>query len=108
MIPGVRLALLLALVLAGHAAAQSAMSREEFLASEEDDGWLRIGEFGKRWPGVPIREETARDTIRFRLSSGQVHVCPGYDGYTLKVFFLKAVEGTETVVVFRSENKRGE
>lgn len=84
------------------------MSREEFLDSEQDDGWVRIGEFGKSWPAVPLREQIAEDSIRFRLASGQVHAYPGYDGYTLRVVFLKAVDGTETVVVFRSEKKRGE
>jgi hypothetical protein len=101
-------AVIFALALAGAASSQSAVSREDFLADQEDHGWVRLGEFGRVWPAVPVREQTGEDFVVFRLSSGQAHGYRGYTGYSLKVVFLNAADGTETVVVLRSKTKRSE
>lgn len=64
-----------------------------------------MGRFGDFWPAKAVRVEQSRDEIRFRAEEASRHY-PCLEGYDLRVVFLEAEGGKETVVALRSKRKR--
>jgi hypothetical protein len=79
-----------------------------FFAEQQAAGWVTVGRFGGRWPATPVREIEADDGIRFVRANGTPHHYSGFDGYRMKAVFLRAENGEENIVVFRSRDRRSD
>lgn len=77
----------------------------DLVADQQTAGYLRVGTFGKNWPAQVTEIINDANSIAFVKGDGTKHNYTGFDGYQMKVVRLKAGE-RETIVVFRSEEKR--
>ena len=68
-------------------------------------GFVRTGYFGKFWPASVADIATGRDEIKFVRQNGTPHHYKGFGGYNMKMVRLWS-GNKETIVVFRSEEKR--
>lgn len=78
---------------------------EELLADQQAAGFVRTGYFGKFWPATVTEIATDRNEIKFVRQNGTQHHYTKFDGYEMKMVRLMA-GNRETIVVFRSANKR--
>jgi hypothetical protein len=68
-------------------------------------GFVRTGYFGEFWPASVADIVTGRNEIKFVRQDGTPHHYKGFDGYNMKM--VRLWRGyKETIVVFRSEEKR--
>lgn len=81
-------------------------SLEELAADQREAGYLRTGSFGRHWPAMVTEIQTDDDGIRFVRKNGTPHEYTGFDGYRMQVVHLSGPGDQETVVVFRSAQKR--
>jgi len=81
-------------------------SLEDLVADQQAAGYIRTGYFGKHWPATVIEIQTDDDGIRFVRRNGTSHNYTGFNGYHMKVVHLSGPGEQETIVVFRSANKR--
>ena len=81
-------------------------SLEELVADQRAAGYLRTGYFGNHWPAMVIEVQTDDDGIRFIRRDGTPHNYTGFEGYRMKVVHLSGPGELETIVVFRSADKR--
>ncbi len=81
-------------------------SLEELVADQKAAGYLRTGYFGKHWPATVTEIQVDDDGISFVRKNGPRHSYTGFDGYRMKVVHLSGPGEQETVVVFRSVDKR--
>jgi hypothetical protein len=80
-------------------------SLKELVAHQQSAGFVRVGLFGAVWPAKVAEVQIEQDRISFVRGDGTRHNYNRFDGYTMKMVRLKQ-DGQETIVVFRSENKR--
>jgi hypothetical protein len=92
-------------VLAACGGKKTYSSLGEFTRAQEEEGFVVLGMFDDSWPATIVEEREARDEISFTRANGTPHRYPGYTGYTLKVVRLKAEDGSEGIIVFRSKDK---
>ena len=97
---------LLALAACGEPQQKEFDSFGALMKAQKQAGFVWLGTFGDSWPATVVEERTAEDEISFTRSNGTPHTYPGYTGYTLKVVRLKAKDGEEVLIVFRSKEKR--
>ena len=81
-------------------------SYDDFINTQEAQGFVFLGRFGKSWPAEIIEVKRAMHEIAFELQGGSKHRYPGYDGYELKVVRLIDKNEKETVIVLRSKEKK--
>ncbi len=81
-------------------------SLEELVVDQQVAGYVRTGTFGDHWPAQVIAIQTADDGIGFVRRNGTPHNYTGFAGYRMKVVRLNGPGEQETIVVFRSTNKR--
>ncbi len=81
-------------------------SLQDLVADQQAAGYLRTGYFGKHWPATVIEIRTDHDGISFVRQNGTRHNYTGFGGYRMKVVRLSGPGEQETLVVFRSANKR--
>ena len=80
-------------------------SLKDLEADLRAQGFVRTGYFGKFWPASVADIATGRDGIKFVRQDGTPHHYKGFDGYNMKMVRLWR-GNKETIVVFRSEEKR--
>ena len=80
-------------------------SLEELVADQEDEGFVKIGYFGKSWPAKVVEIQLDDDAVSFVRKNGVKHNYTNFDGYRMKMVRLIS-DGRETIVVFRSRQKR--
>jgi hypothetical protein len=78
----------------------------ELVADQRVAGYLRTGYFGNHWPAMVIEIQTDDDGIRFIRRDGTPHNYKGFEGYRMKGIHLSGPSEEETIVVFRSADKR--
>lgn len=81
-------------------------SLEELAADQQAAGYVRTGYFGQHWPATVVEIDTDDDGIRFVRKNGTPHNYTGFDGYRMKMVRLDASGDRETIVVFRSAERR--
>ena len=81
-------------------------SLEALLAAQQARGYLRIGLFGGSWPAMVTEVLNGNDAISFTKKDGSRHNYQGFDGYRLQMVRLSGSGQEETLVVFRSQNRR--
>lgn len=81
-------------------------SLDALVADQKAAGYLRTGTFGQHWPATVVQIETSENGIDFVRKDGTAHRYQGFEGYRMKVVHLRDSGDQETLVVFRSENKR--
>jgi curli biogenesis system outer membrane secretion channel CsgG len=70
-------------------------------------GFVIQGRFERsQWPATVVFEKESLNEISFVLKSGVPHTYSGYDGYRLKVVVLEDAVHDETVLVFRTKNRK--
>jgi TolB-like protein len=73
----------------------------------DSQGYVIQGRFERsRWPATVVHEKESLNEISFALKSGDPHLYSGYDGYRLKVVALEDAVHDETVLVFRSKDRK--
>ncbi len=82
------------------------VSLDELVDDQKAAGFLRTGYFGDHWPAKVTEIQTDNDGIRFIRKDGTPHHYKGFDGYRMKVVRLSDAGEKETIVVFRSVDKR--
>ena len=80
-------------------------SLKDLEADLRAQGFIRTGYFGKFWPASVADIATGRNEIKFVRQNGTPHHYKGFDGYNMKMVRLWR-GNKETIVVFRSEEKR--
>jgi hypothetical protein len=80
-------------------------SLKDLEADLRAQGFVRIGYFGKFWPASVADIATGRNEIKFVRQDRTPHHYRGFDGFNLKMVRLWRGK-KETIVVFRSEEKR--
>jgi len=80
-------------------------SLKELELDLQAQGFVRIGYFGKFWPASVAEIATGRNEIKFAGQDGTPHYYKEFDGYNMKMVRLWRGR-KETIVVFRSEEKR--
>lgn len=78
----------------------------ELARAQEEEGFVVLGQFGDSWPATVVEEREAPDAISFTRANGTGHRYPGYTGFVLKIVRLQGEDGGESLVVFRSKEKR--
>lgn len=68
-------------------------------------GFVLTGHFGNFWPASVAEIASGRNEIKFVKQNGTPHHYKGFDGYNMKMVRLWR-GNKETIVVFRSEEKR--
>ena len=79
---------------------------DELVADQQIAGYVRTGYFGKFWPATVAEIATAKNGISFVRQDGTRHNYTKFYGYRMKMVRLRAAGDKETIVVFRSLNKR--
>ena len=77
----------------------------ELESAQDKMGFVRTGKFGNNWPAKVIEVKKAMNEIDF-LRNGRTHRYRKFDGYELKVIRLVTEENKETIIVFKSKNKK--
>jgi TolB-like protein len=73
----------------------------------DSQGYVIQGRFERsQWPATVVHEKESLNEISFALKSGTPHLYSGYDGYRLKVVALEDAVHDETVLVFRSKDRK--
>ena len=80
-------------------------SLKDLEADLRAQGFVRTGYFGKFWPASVADIATGRNEIKFVRQNGTPHHYKGFAGYNMKMVRLWR-GNKETIVVFRSEEKR--
>ncbi|MDG5467310.1 hypothetical protein P9J64_03150 [Deltaproteobacteria bacterium IMCC39524] len=80
-------------------------SLKDLEADLRAQGFIRTGYFGKFWPASVAEIATGRNEIKFVRQDRTPHHYKGFDGYNMKMVRLWR-GNKETIVVFRSEEKR--
>lgn len=80
-------------------------SLKDLEADLRAQGFIRTGYFGKFWPASVADIATGRNEIKFVRQDRTPHHYKGFDGYNMKMVRLWR-GNKETIVVFRSEEKR--
>jgi hypothetical protein len=81
-------------------------SLDQLVTDQQAAGFVRTGYFGKHWPAEVSEIQTADDGIGFVRQDGTPHQYQGFEGYRMKMVRLIDPGKRETVVVFRSVDKR--
>lgn len=87
------------------AAGQQFGSLDELVKDQLDAGFVRTGYFGRNWPATVTEIKTDKNKISFVRQDGTRHNYTRFYGYDMKMVRL-AAGAKETIVVFRSQNKR--
>lgn len=80
-------------------------SLKDLEADLRAQGFIRTGYFGKFWPASVAEIASGRNEIKFVRQNRTPHHYKGFDGYNMKMVRLWR-GNKETIVVFRSEEKR--
>ena len=73
----------------------------------DSQGFVTQGRFEhSQWPATVVHEKESANEISFALKSGTPHTYSGYEGYRLKVVTLEDAGHGETVLVFRSKDRK--
>jgi hypothetical protein len=76
-------------------------SLEELEQAQQQDGYAKVGTFGKDWPARIVEVARSRDRLTFARQDGTRHSYNGFEGHTLKMIRLQG-RHSEVIIVFRS------
>lgn len=81
---------------------------QELQKAQEKNGFVFLGRFDEAWPAEITEIRMAKDSIQFKRLDGTPHDYSGFQGYELKLIHLKGKGDKQTIVLFRSKEKKEE